>query len=184
MAFRIPFHDHPQQVLPLLRRNLVASALLLILLFAISQIDLGYGWTWNVYVRRNVQDVKAYGRISEDARLTKKLGEDYQFLLYLRDATPTTAVIYYPSAEDFITKMPGRKASPFSGKLNDKLTAIRVLYPRRVVVKDEYQETPWSFRITHVAIVNGRNLDKLPYSPPKNYAMGVLPMDSTLIVTY
>ena len=105
-----------------------------------------------------------------------KLGADYNYIVFLRDNTPQDAIIYYPTGGDFRASHPAVEQNPFNGKLIDKLTAVRVLYPRKVVVESEYGKTSWSKKITHVAIVNGRNLDKVPYPVPENYVNGILPM--------
>jgi hypothetical protein len=162
-------------------RNVVAAAVVLLLLDAICHLDRAYDWVWNVYIEANLREVQSLPHAPYDQRMTMKLGEDYQYLIFVRDATPSNAVIYYPSLADFTTVLPGNDKSPFTGKLTDKLSAIRVLYPRRVILEDEMGRTPWSMKITNVAIVNRRNIDKLPYHIPSRYYIGVLPMDSTLV---
>jgi hypothetical protein len=165
----------------ILVRNLCAATITLLVLDAVCHFNVAYGWVWNVYIQANLRDVSSLPHASLDERLTIKLGEDYQYLIFVRDATPTNAVIFYPSLADFTTVLPGNDKSPFSGKLTDKLSAIRILYPRRIVMEDEMGRTPWSFKITNVAIVNRRNIDKLPYQVPSHYYIGVLPMDSTMV---
>lgn len=165
----------------ILVRNLCAATITLLVLDAICHLNVAYGWVWNVYIQANLRDVSSLPHASLDERLTMKLGEDYQYLIFVRDATPTNAVIFYPSLADFTAVLPGNDKSPFSGKLTDKLSAIRILYPRRIVMEDEMGRTPWSFKITNVAIVNRRNIDKLPYHVPSRYYIGVLPMDSTMV---
>ena len=84
-----------------------------------------------------------------------KLGADYNYIIWLRDNTPEDAVIYYPSGGDFRAGHPTIPQNPFNGKLIDKLTVVRALYPRKVVTEEEYGKTSWSQKITYVAIVNG-----------------------------
>ena len=162
--------------------NAIAGMSTIAVFFGILQVNPAYSWVWNSYVQNNVDKISLMIDAPIDQRMMMKLGPDYRYLMFLRDATPTSAVIYYPTSADFTTPKPGFPAPHFSGRLNDKLTAVRVLYPRRVVTEDEYGVTPWSKKITHVAIVNGHNIDKLPYEAPKDYNTGVLPMDSLLFV--
>lgn len=169
---------------PCVRRwglNILGGGLVFLLLWVIQESTDAYGWVWKTYICNTARELKALPYASYDQRLTMKLGEDYQYLLFLREYTPEDAVLYYPSRADFQATPPGVESSPFSGKLIDKLSAIRVLYPRRVITEDEYGKTPWSDRLTHISIVGGCNLEKVPYKVPEDYTIGVLPLDSTLV---
>jgi len=170
-----------QGKLPIALRNLAAAGAVFLLLDAACHLNPAYDWVWNVYIQANLREVSSLPHASLDERLTMKLGEDYQYVIFVRDATPSNSVIFYPSLADFTTVLPGNEKSPFSGKLTDKLSAIRILYPRHIVLEDEMGRTPWSFKITNVAIVNRRNVDKLPYQVPSHYYIGVLPTDSTMV---
>ena len=158
---------------------LVRNGLLLLagyLLFSkVPPMNPVYTWVKESYLKSNTMIARQYPDATYDERMSMKLGADYNYLLFLRDNTPEDAVIYYPSSGDFTAAHPEVQQNPFNGKLNDKLTAVRVLYPRKVVTESEYGKTSWSRKITHVAIVNGRNLEKLPYNVP-NYITGVLPV--------
>lgn len=160
--------------------NLLAGVVTLILFYGIVQSSSIYRWAWEIYVKHNLREVKSLPTASMESRMAMKLGEDYQYLVFIRNTTPDNAVIYYPSQGDFLKVLPGMARSPFNGRLNDKLTAIRILYPRRIVTEDEYGKTPWSNKLTHIAIVNRCNLDKVPYQVEEDYYTGVLPLDSTL----
>ena len=155
------------------------GALLLVgfLLFSkIPQANPAYMWLKESYLKNNAAIVKQYPDATLDQRMAIKLGADYNYIVFLRDNTPQDAIIYYPTGGDFRASHPAVEQNPFNGILIDKLTAVRVLYPRKVVVEREYGKTSWSKKITHVAIVNGRNLDKVPYPVPENYVNGILPM--------
>ncbi len=158
--------------------NAVAGVAVAAIFAGVLQACPAYMWAWKDYVCDNVTKITRMSDVPMERRMVMKLGPDYKYLMFLRDATPTNAVIYYPTSADFTTTMPGRPDHHFTGRLNDKLSAVRVLYPRRVVTEDEFGVTSWSKKITHVAIVNGRNIDKLPYKAPDGYDTGVLPMDS------
>ncbi|MBP3775153.1 MAG: hypothetical protein ILA34_07380 [Bacteroidaceae bacterium] len=159
---------------------LVRNALLLVvagfLLSKVTRLNMSYSWLWNNYLKGNVEMIRQYPNLTYDEKMGMKLGADYQYLLWLRDNTPQDAVVYYPSAGDFRAGHPAVQQNPFNGKLNDKLTAVRVLYPRRVVTEDEWGKTSWTAKVTHVGVVNGRNKDKVPYPVPDNFVIGALPM--------
>ncbi len=180
LRFKTPSWFHGKLRAALL--NALAGVVTLVVFALVLQANPAYSWVWKSYVNDNAEKISLMIDVPVDQRMMMKLGPDYKYLMFLRDATPTTAVIYYPTSADFTASSPGGANHRFSGRLNDKLTAVRVLYPRRVVTEDEYGVTPWSKKITHVAIVNGRNLDKLPYEAPEGYDTGVLPMDSLLSV--
>ena len=135
-----------------------------------------YVWLRDSYLKSNMGLIKQYPDATYDQKMALKLGGDYNYILFLRDNTPDDAVIYYPSGGDFRATHPAIEQNPFNGKLIDKLTVVRALYPRKIVTEEEYGKTSWSKKITHVAIVNGKNRDKLPYPVGENYVNGVLPV--------
>lgn len=147
-----------------------------VLLSKAPSLNDSYQWLWEGYVKSNIEMIKQYPDLSTDEKMAMKLGADYQYLMFIRDNTPKNAVIYWPSAGDFRATMEGQQQNPFNGKLNDKLTAVRVLYPRRVVTEPEYGKTSWSKKIDYVGIMNGKNVEKLSYPAPQGYTIGVLPV--------
>lgn len=158
--------------------NVMAAAVLLVIFRFALEFNTAYNWAWNSYIKHNLNEIRPLRHAPLDQRLGMKLGEDYHYLAYIRDHTPEDAVIYYPSLSDFKDPMEGENESPFTGKLTDKLSALRVLYPRRLVMSNEWGASPWTEKVTHVAIVNGKNLDKLRYAPPQGLFIGILPIDS------
>lgn len=158
-------------------RNAALVIVAYVLISKIPSMNESYQWLWEGYVKQNIEIAKQYPDISYDEKMQMKLGADYQYLMFLRDNTPKNAIIYYPTAGDFRAGVPGQQQNPFNGKLNDKLTAVRVLYPRRVVTVDEYGKTSWSKKINYVGIMNGKNVEKVKYKVPANYIIGVLPVN-------
>lgn len=142
----------------------------------VPPLNPAYTWVKESYLKSNKMIADQYPDASFDDRMSIKLGADYNYLIFLRDNTPENAVIYYPSSGDFRASHPAVQQNPFNGKLNDKLTAVRILYPRKVVTENEYGKTSWTKKITHVAIVNGKNLEKVPYKVADTYINGILPV--------
>ena len=159
-----------------LLRNGILLLASYIILSKIPVINPIYGWVKESYLKSNMRIQKQAPTATYDQKMAMKLGADYNFILYLRDNTPEDAVIYYPSGGDFRAGHPSMQQNPFDGKLIDKLTVVRALYPRKVVTEEEYGKTSWSKKITHVAIVNGKNLNKIPYPVSEEYVHGVLPI--------
>lgn len=159
-------------------KNLLIAAALYMLCPSLVKSNPGYQWLIEGYAKNNLKAIEQMDGLSNDQILEAKLGYDYAFVEMIRNNTPDTAVVFYPSRADFMDKKEGANVA-FSGNLCDKLTAVRFLYPRRVVVQKELeQNTSWSKKITHVAIVNGHGRELLPYRTSENTLISVLPMDS------
>ena len=135
-------------------------------------------WLTEGYFKQNLEVIKMYPDATFDQKMEMKLGADYQYLLYLRDNTPPDAIIYYPTRGDFQATLAIQGKSPFSGQIIDKLSAVRVLYPRRVITTDEWGKTSWAKKTNFVAIVNRQNLDKVHYPVDSTFIIGVLPIDT------
>ena len=133
-------------------------------------------WLKEGYFKQNLEITKMYPDATYDQRMEMKLGADYQYLLYVRNNTPPDAIIFYPTREDFVSPLPGGEKSPFSGQMFNKLSAVRVLYPRKVILADEWGKTSWARRTNYVAIVNRRHLDKVKYPVDSAFTIGVLPV--------
>lgn len=163
-------------------KNLLIAALAYMLLPGFVKSNAGYEWLIEGYAKGNLKVIKQYDNLNNDQKLEMKLGYDYAFIEMIRRMTPEDAVIYYPSRKDFTDKLQQSQIT-FSGNLCDKLSAVRFLYPRRVVIEAEREKTPWGKKISHVAVVNGHGLELLPYSVGPGAEISVLPMDSTKLNT-
>lgn len=154
-------------------KNMVALIVVLFLLnkFVIS-IQPGYNWAYNM-LQKNLEYTRLYAQTTTDNRFEMKLGLSHVYLRYLKENTPENAVILLPPKEAFY---PEGEERIFSGEPYNKLWATRFLYPRRVVIPSELGVTPWSEKITHVAIVNGRGYEYLDYEVPEKTPHIVLPI--------
>lgn len=158
-------------------KNLAAVVLVAVVCTKAPGLNDGYNWLLNSYVKGNLETVRLYGNMTTEQRLQAKLGNDYSYLMFLRDNTPADAVILYPTRDQFRAGL-GGQPSLFQGNLCDKLAAVRVLYPRKVVVHEEMGKSSWSKRITHIGIMNGQNRDLLAYPVDSTYTIGVLPVQA------
>lgn len=171
--------QHTQQVKPhkvsvWLLYNICLFVICMALGYFLRQVN-GFDWVMNSYTKKALATMISRKDATYDEKMTGKLGMDYLFMLYVRDHTPENSIIYIPTREDFLTKLPDGRPSPFKGNLTDKLSAVRILYPRRVVTSDEWGKTTWSRYTTHIAIINNRNLDKLSYPVNTFVPFSVLP---------
>ena len=129
-------------------------------------------WAYNM-LQKNLETIRHYSRTTTDNRFEMKLGLSHVYLRYVKESTPENAVILLPGKEAFY---PEGEERIFSGEPYNKLWAIRFLYPRRVIIPSELGKTPWSEKITHVAIVNGRGYEYLDYEVEQKAPHAVLPM--------
>lgn len=120
----------------------------------------GYHWVYNGLLKENMRLIKKYPKLTFDQKMCIKLGASYEYLMFLKQATPDTAVILYPSSEAF-----QKEGSPFKHEIYNKIYATRFLYPRKLVLESELKYSKYRNKITHVAIVNREGIDRLPYPP-------------------
>lgn len=156
-------------------RNAVAAIATIAIFAAVMVLNKSYRWLWVDYTKANLESMRADRDLNNEEKLVRRLGIDYQFVLSVKGMTPENAVIYYPSREDFLATPTCGPKLPFRGTMVDKIAAIRVLYPRRVVTKEEMRQTPYSEQISHIAVVNGRNRDMVDYPCDTTVNSEVLP---------
>lgn len=154
-------------------KNLLAVVIVAILLNKlVLGLQPGYNWAYNM-LKGNLEMAQHYAHTTTDQRFEMKLGLSHVYLRYLKENTPPDAVILLPSKEAFY---PEGQERIFSGEPYNKLWATRFLYPRRVITPSELGKTPWSQKITHVAIVNGIGYEYLDYEVPQKVPHIVLPL--------
>lgn len=105
----------------------------------------------------NMKCIKEYKNESYDNRLYMKLGKDYEFIRFIRNSTPSNAVLLWPSSEQFHI---GEK---FQQAISNRVWVTRFLYPRRVVMAEEIERSPWARKVTHIVIVNGEIAGNIPF---------------------
>lgn len=158
-------------------KNLLVAAVAYLVCPALLKTNVAYRWLIDGYAKANGEVIRQMRDLSYDQRLEAKLGYDYVFVEMIRNNTPDSAVVFYPSREDFTDTSVQRQIA-FNGALCDKLSAVRFLYPRRIVIEQELGKTSWSKRITHVAIVNGHGRELLRYPTDSTVVISVLPIDT------
>lgn len=162
-------------------RNLILALLVGFFLPRIVRTNPSYDWLISGYAQQNLEIMRTYGSVSYDDKMRMKLGNDYGFIQYLREATPSDAVVFYPSRQQMADSIQGQP-SMFQGNMCDKLSAVRFLYPRRVVIPQEMaKHTSWSKKLTHVAVVGLHGREYLPYVSDTAVAIGVFPMNPKMV---
>ncbi|MDR1918547.1 MAG: hypothetical protein LBQ65_02740 [Tannerellaceae bacterium] len=154
-------------------KNAFVASIVGVLVFQCIEEQAGYHWVYDTLLKGNMQTIRQYPDLTVDQRNELKLGFDYAYLRFLKNATPEDAVILYPSQEDFF---PEDKPSPFKHEISNKVWGLRFLYPRKLVLPSEMETSRYASAITHVAIVNGRGYERLSYTVSDIQEHGVRPV--------
>ena len=173
-----------RHILRWLLRNLVAAVVGLAVFTAVVNLNHGYHWIWFDFTRTNMLDISMDRHLSLEDRLERRLGVDYDFVQMVKGMTPEDAVIFYPSRDDFMATPSHGNKVPFHATLTDKVAAIRILYPRKVVTAEELGKTPYSDKLTHIAIVNGLHRDMVNYPSDTMPTIDVLPVNAADYVPF
>lgn len=153
-----------------LLKNILFLLLALLLVKITFTEQPAYKWVYYNLLKGNMSLIKQYPDISFEQKMQMKLGVNYEYLHFIKQATPENAVILYPSQEAF-----SKEGSPFAHIYN-KIYATRFLYPRKLVLESELGVSKYADQINYVAIVNGEGKDKLSYPTDSAYQHGVLPI--------
>ncbi len=137
----------------------------------------GYSWVYSM-LGNNYKIIKQHPNVPDNEKMRSKLGLSYAYLEYIAKATPENAVILYP---DKTALFPKDKKTEFRHDMYNKLWALRVLYPRKVVMSSEVGKTTYTDEITHIAIANGIGYDLLDYEPPQKPEHAVFPLRNSFI---
>jgi hypothetical protein len=153
-------------------KNVFFAFLFGFLLLKAMNINEGYKWAYGM-LTSNMEVIRTNPNLTLREKNEMKLGADFTYLWFLKEATPENAVILYPSSEDFF---PPDKPSPFKQEVQNKIWALRFLYPRIVLLPSEMDISPYAPDITHVAIVNGRGYERVNYPVENKQEYGILPV--------
>lgn len=163
-----------------LAKNVCVALVAGFFLFKCLEVQQGYKWAYYSLMKGNMATIRENPHLTLEQRNEMKLGFDYAYLQFLKNATPEDAVILYPSREDFF---PEGVESPFKQDVSNKIWALRFLYPRKLALPSELEiggsqmETNrYAKDVTHVAIVNGRGYERLDYEVETPVVHGVLPV--------
>jgi hypothetical protein len=156
--------------------NIFGVVLVLLVLNFVLRPTSYYGWVFDKLLLGNMEFIREHSELSLSDRYASKLGSGYTYVLGIRNQTPDSAVILYPSRSEFFPA--GEESSfPPQADVSNKMWALRFLYPRRLVLVSELDSCYLRDSITHVAIVNGRGFERLPYRVSGGMRYGVLPLD-------
>jgi len=159
-------------------RNLLVMVLCFITIFVLQKQVMGYNWVWKTLIKENIEMQRKLPNISEQQKAESKMGYDVTYMYFLNENTPKDAVILFPDA-DVILKDSTVDQPKFRTSQGGIFTALWVQYmafPRKIVFANEKGKNPNFDKITHVAIVNYKGYEHIPYTVDKSNRLGVLPI--------
>ena len=167
----------------IMRRNLLVSFVLVFLMVLLYASIPGYNFAIKEVAIRNKEKIEQIEtrRLNanmpeltmEDKRLFKI--EDYWYIQFIRERTPTNAVVLLPPHTAVDT-------TPEFNLLNSSEWMEYFLFPRLCISEDEKNTKKELYsRITHVAIVNNWGYEHLKYEPNGRPLATVLPIESPKI---
>lgn len=153
-------------------KNVISILVAIGAIYYVFDVAKGYNWTYYNLLRKNVQFITKNPKLNFDQKMIYKFGASYEYIMHLKMRTPKDAVILYPGPEAFT-----KEGSPFQSKdIINKRSAIRFLYPRKLILESELDKSAYSDKITHIAIANGIGFDKVPYEVEEKFDHGILPV--------
>lgn len=152
-------------------KNVILLAIAILLISYTFNKQPGYHWVYNGLLKGNMKMIKEYPNLTFDEKMSVKLGASYNYLHYIKQSTPENAIILYPSPQAF-----RKEGSPFTQEIYNKVYATRFLFPRKLILENELATSEYAGKITHIAIVNGEGIDKLPYQVDPDLEHAVVPV--------
>jgi hypothetical protein len=122
---------------------------------------------------QTVSDSRQKAAIAYDTKYEAKLGTEYKFLQFIREATPKDAIILFPPGKvitqktDYLT---------LKGELTTKTWVSHFLYPRTIVYENEKGKNPFYDKAQYIVVLHGWGFDHLDYTPNQRNAVDVLPL--------
>ena len=80
-----------------LARNVLFMVLALLLVKYTLTKQPAYRWVYSSLLKENMATIKKHPELTFEEKMKMKLGVDYDYLLFIKQATPENAVILYPS---------------------------------------------------------------------------------------
>lgn len=152
----------------------VAGIVFAMVVFFLFKENKGYQWLHNLN-RSNLEIIKQNPDLTYQQKMQAKLNFNYQYLDFVIQQTPDTALILFPD----------REALTGFNNLNwffhSDIWKSYFLYPRKAIsTNSPYYDSLASLgRITHVAVINKVGYELLPYqiNTEKAPKFHILPLD-------
>lgn len=155
-------------------RNIIVGFILYLLFSATydNKNVSGYKWAWEKFIVGNWKVMKEHPEYTFQQRQQLKLGFFGVYVQFINNHTPDSAIILMPSA-DVVNNVDKKRRM---GWLSSKRHVTYFIYPRKAVYELSGRDSVYLDKVTHVAIVDGKGYDKLPYRVRTKSDFTVLPI--------
>lgn len=134
---------------------MLLAAVVSALLYVMFSENSGYKWVWYDLIGENLKFIQRNRHLNMDQRYQAKLGVDAAVLAYIRQNTPADAVILLPPGQVLLADSASVQFMKGVGGIKYRNWALNFLYPRKVVMAEERENSPWKSDITHVMLMDG-----------------------------
>lgn len=152
-------------------RNIFIGAVFFISLSYLYNHSLSYKWLYEKFYKGNYSTIKNYSHYTIEQRYQSKLGFYAKYMFHIKSHTPDSAIILMPS--DSVIHAIDKKNR--MGWLTSKRHSTYFLYPRKPIYKKISSDSVYFDKITHVAIVNGKGYENLPFKVKNKTAYTIIP---------
>ena len=160
----------PAMEIPFLKNVLVLIVLFFTTYYLVGNVK-GYKWLQERFIEGNLNKLERFADLTTDQKYQAYFRFNHQFLNYIKENTPDSAIIYMPP-DSIIMPEDGTQTDFYTKKKSNsvlhKVWATYFIYPRRLVYDRERGEVPGFDRYTHVACIDGWGYDYLEYPVPQN----------------
>lgn len=151
-------------------RNVVSGVAAAILIYLVINNFGGYEFVWNKLVKENLELIEQYPNITTEQKYAVKAKDDFQYLNFLKNQTPDSAIILMPP--DSLLR---RDEDPFK-QLSNKAYCKYFVYPRKLVYERDKDTDPLYGKATHIAVFDYWGYQKLGYMPQNRQQYGIIPL--------
>lgn len=132
----------------------------------------GYKWMHEKLIVGNYELMHKYPDHTFEQRQQLKLGFFAKYLQFINKNTPDTAIVLMPSGA-VVSKIDKKRKLDWLGS---KRHVGYFIYPRKAVYESNSNDSIYMDKVTHVAIVDGKGYENLPYRVKNKSAYTVLPI--------
>jgi len=154
-------------------RNIIVGAVFFISLSYLYNHSSSYKWLYEQLYKVNYNAIVNYPDYTTEQKYQSKLGFYGKYMSFVKSHTPDTAIILMPP--DSIIHAIDKKNR--MNWLTSKRHSTYFLYPRKAIYKKLSSDSIYFDKITHVAIVDGKGYENLPFAVKNKNKYTVIPMN-------
>lgn len=122
---------------------------------------------------KNERDPAKKRQIAYDTKYEAKIGVEFSILKFIRDNTPSNAIILFPPPLILTQKTTNLT---LRYEIGMKPWASHFLYPRTIVYEQEKGKNPFYDKAQYIFVLHGWGFDHLDYEPLQRNQVDILPL--------